>query len=415
MGKGRATYVLALKNIGGKSFGLAIAVVLIVSSPGQAIWLGQSQVNPYLEIQEQYESNVFRASTSGQVENVLVTVISPGLHVEFPTAKDSAYRFLANYRANLNFYNKHGDAQVDPDSQLNSTEHRFDAQARLNFASGVNFMTGYILNLGSVAPHFLRDTRDKYTEHEIQAQTGYKFTDAYELQVSYDGIFRRFDKETVIVDGVPVKDDLNTQSLDATVSYRLFPSLSVLGGGGYTAVTRKAFSDSNEYRGFGGIRYEATARLIGLVKAGMVRKKIIDEDSANTDIFALGELTADFSEDTKLLLAANRNIGDTSTVNNSANNGTYYIVTGARATLTHKFASLPKLSSSALLGYQRKTYPDDIADREDNILEAGLGAEYKFLKYVILGLNYSYNNTDSSLDSYDFNDSIVILSVSAKL
>ncbi len=404
--------IYAMKNVGLKSLGLTIAMVFILSSSGQAIWLGQSQVNPYIEVQGIYDSNVFRVSEEEGEESDFITVISPGVHMEFPTAKDSLYRLLANYRANIKFYTLNEDAEIDPDGELNTIEHRLDGQAQLNFASDLSLATGYILNLTSIPPDFAGDTRDKYAEHEGMAQAGYKFVDRYELQLGYRGIFRRFSEEENEV------DNTTTHRADATFFFRLFPSLSLLGGGGYAKVNREepTFSDSTEYRGYGGVRFEATERFTGILKAGVVNKDFDSEGFEDTtEAFVSGEVVADFSEDTKMSLQVRRDIVETSVSDTSAVSGAYYVVTGVRATLAHTLAALPNLSFSGSLAYQNETYPEDVNDRSDDNFELGAGAEYKFFKYVIVGVSYLYSQTDSTEDVNNFSDNLVTLSIRAIL
>jgi len=397
-----------MKNIWMKSLGLAITLVFILSSSGEAIWLGQSQVNPYVELQGIYETNVFRVSNEDEKESDFITVISPGIHMEFPTAKDALYRLLANYRANIKFYGNDGDSEIDPNGELNTIEQRLDGKAQLNLASGLSLATGYVLNIISAPPDFAGDTRDKYAEHEVLAQVVYKFVDRYELQLGYDGTFRRFD-ETQDQD-----DNFTAHSLEATFFYRLFPSFSLLGGGGYGKINREEpiFSDSTEYRGFGGVRFEATERLTGILKAGLVNKDFDVEGFDDTsDAFVSGELVADFSEDTKVSLLARRDIGETSLSDASADNGAYYVLTGIQATLNHTLGALPNLSLSGSLSYQKETYPEDINDRSDDSFEAGAGAEYKFFKYISLGVKYTHSQTDSTDDANNFSDDLAMLSI----
>jgi opacity protein-like surface antigen len=400
--------IYSMKNVWLKSLGLMVVLVFMVSSSGHAIWLGQSQVNPYLELQGVYESNVFRVSDDSEKESDFITVISPGVHMEFPTAQDSLYRLIANYRANIKFYTNDGDSEIDPDGELNTFEHRLDGRAELNFAAGLSMIGGYILNIASIPPDFAGDTRNKYKEHGLLAQVGYKFVDRYEVQMGYNGTFRRFDED------VDQNDDFTIHDLEATFFYKLFPSFSLLGGGGYALVNREEpiFSDSTEYRGFGGVRFEATERLTGILKAGVVNK---DFDAGGfddtTNAFVSGELAAQFSEDTKVSLLAQRDIEETSVSNESVDSGAYYVSTGLWATLNHTLAALPNLSLSGSLSYQQESYPEDVDDRSDNNFEVGVGAEYKFLKYVGVGLDYQYSQTDSNIDANDYSDNIVTLSI----
>jgi opacity protein-like surface antigen len=403
-------YIYIPKNMWLKSLGIMIGLVCILSTPGQAIWLGQSQVNPYMELQGVYESNVFQTNTDEKSD--FITVISPGVHLEFPTAKDSLYRLLANYRANIKFYGNNGDSTIDPDEELNTVEHRLDGQVQFNLASGFKFTTGYILNVTSTYPDFPGDMRHKYKEHSALAQAAYAFVDRYELQLRYDGTFKRFDESA------DQDDNITAHRVEATLFYRLSPSLSLLGGGGYAKVDREepTFSDSTEYRGFGGVRFEMTWLLTGILKAGVLSKDFKSEAfNDTTEAYVSGELVADFSETTKLSLKVQRDIAETALAENAAINGSYSVATELQADLTYTLTALPNLSLTGSVAFRTEKYPEDINDRSDNSLEVGVGAEYKFFKYVMVGGKFSYSKTDSNIDVNDFTDNIAMLRIRALL
>jgi hypothetical protein len=405
--KGR---IYILKYIWLQIFWLIIGLVCFFSIPAQALWFGQSQVNPFLEVQEVYETNVFQ--TSEDAERDAETVISPGLHLEFPTAKDSSYRFLANYRANIKLYGNNGDATLDPDEELNTVEHRVDGQVQFNLASGFKLAAGDIFNLTSVPPDFPGDTREKYTQHDVFAQVAYAFVNRYELQVRYDGTFKRFKAAS------NAPDDLTAHRGEVTFFYRLFNSMSVLGGGGYATINRQepSFSDSKEYRGFGGVRLEMTDRLTGTVKVGVLSKKFTSASFTDTtEAYVSGDVVADVAETTRVTLKAQRTIAETSLAADSTTNGAYYVVTGLQAVVTHTLAAVPNLSLSGSGSYQHETYPEDVNNRRDNRLEVGVGAEYKLLKYLVIGANYTYLSNDSTLDANDYTDNILMLKVRAIL
>jgi hypothetical protein len=385
---------------------IMIGLVCCLGTPAQALWFGQSQVNPFLEVQERYETNVFQ--TSEDAESDYETVISPGIHLEFPTVKESSYRFLANYRANIKLYGKNGDAQIDPDKNLNTIEHRVDGQIQFALASGFKLAAGDIVNLTSIPPDSPGDTREKYTQHDVFAQVAYTFVNRYELQVRYDGTFQRFDASANKV------NDITSHRAEVTFFYRLFNSMSVLGGGGYAKIDRQEpdFSDSTEYRGFGGVRFEMTDRLTGTLKAGVLSKNFTSSSFKDTtEAYVSGDVVADLAETTRVILKAQRNIAETSLEEDSTADGAYYVVTGIQAVVTHTLAALPNLSLSGSGSYQHQAYPDAVNDRRDNRLEVGVGAEYKLLKYLVLGANYTYTSNDSTLNANDYKDNIVLLKI----
>lgn len=391
------------KHVWMKSCGIAIGMILLGGSWSSALWIGQSQLNPFIEIQGTYETNIFQVNVDEDSD--FVTVISPGIHFEFPTYQDSMYRIQANYRADIKLYNNNGDSQIDPDKQLNTTAHRLDGQMLFKFASGLQFNTGYILQLTSAAPDSRGDVRQDYIEHQPFVQVGYTFADRYEAQLRYDGKFRRYDKQEDEV------DNLTMHSMETNLFYRLYSRFSLLAGGGYHKITREQpFSDSTELLGFGGVRYEVTETTTGTVKLGAERKNF---DNAalkdTTQIFASGEVEAAFSDTSKMSLRLYRNIAETSVAEGSEENGAYYVVTGIDASMIHTLAMFPNLSLSGMLTYRNEKYPEDSSDRSDNHFEMGGGADYTFLKYLTVGASYKYSTTSSNIDVNDYVDHILMM------
>jgi opacity protein-like surface antigen len=384
-------------------FGMIMMLVSCWNSSSEAIRIGnQSQFNPFFEVQETYDSNIFRVNEeSPYKESDFLTVLSPGIHLEFPTTENALYQMLGNYRANIKFYGANGDAKLDPNEELNTIEHRFDAQLKLKLVSGLSFGTGYVLNRSSTAPDFPGDVREPYVEQNIFANVGYQFIDRYEVQVEYRGIFWAFEKSDALN-----STDYSTHRLDGTFFYRLFPSLSLLGGAGYAMTNREEpfFSDSTEYRGFGGVRFDATSRLTGTVRAGMAARRYDADDIEDaTEIFVSGEVVSELFEQTKLVVQVQREIVESTLFDASIASGQYYLSTRLGASLKHQLAALPKLSLSGSISAQWRGYPEDAQDRSDTVFEAGAGVEYKLLKYLSLGVNYAHSQNDSNVNEEDYN------------
>ncbi|GAK59311.1 hypothetical protein U27_06288 [Candidatus Vecturithrix granuli] len=392
------------------TFGLTLCLVCFQAFSAEALWIGQSQVNPFIEVQGVYETNIFRVSDDQDEDSDFITIISPGIHFEFPTSQNPTFRVVANYRSDIKLYGNDGDSEVDIDGELNTIDHRFDGQLYYTFASGLRFTTGYTLNLASKPPDFRGDTRDEYTNHTFLVQTSYAFADRYEIQLAYTGSIRSYD------DSQNEDDDTSTHQGEAMMFYRIFPKLSLLGGGSYTFINREepTFSDSTEYAGFGGVRYEATEQITGIVKLGAIYKDFDASDVDNTtQVYASGEAQTTFSDTSSLNLRLYRNIGETSLTDESDVYGAYYVRTGFNARMTYSLAALPNLSFIGDFAYIHETYPEDANDRSDDNLEAGLGVDYKFLKFLVIGAKYQYSSTDSSVNTNDFVDHIAMMKLRA--
>ena len=61
-----------------KAWGVAFGLIGLMAQPGQALWIGQSQVNPFLEVRGDYETNIFQVEKDEDSD--FITVISPGVH-----------------------------------------------------------------------------------------------------------------------------------------------------------------------------------------------------------------------------------------------------------------------------------------------------------------------------------------------
>jgi hypothetical protein len=394
----------------GNVMGIMIVVILFSHAPARAIWLGQSQLNPYLEVQASYDSNIFGENDENDPESDIITTISPGLHVEFPTTQDARFRLTADYRSNLNFYSKAGDSAVDPGDELNHMDHRLAGQMELDLVSGLNFSSGYTLNLSSVAPDNENDEREAYTDHQVMARVGYRFVDRYEAQVGYTGAWRRYDELS--------QDDATTHGVEGAVFYRLFPALWVLGGTSYSLVDRDeaGLSDSTELRGFGGARLEATEQWSGQIKAGAVAKDFDEADMDDaTAAYVAGELVGNLADSTTIIVRLSRDVAETSVAEDSAGSGAYYVLTSGEARVTHSLAAWPNLSLSGRLGLGAENYPDDPEEREDSLFTVELGARYTLWKYLSFGVQYRHQATDSNLDRYDQSGDVATVSVQALL
>ena len=111
---------------------MTFSLICLLGSTANAVWIGQSQLNPFLQIKGAYDSNIFRIPKDE--EGDFITILSPGIHYEYPTAENPTFKVAANYRADVWLYTQDGDATIDPDGQLNRVDHHLDGFLFFNFA-----------------------------------------------------------------------------------------------------------------------------------------------------------------------------------------------------------------------------------------------------------------------------------------
>jgi hypothetical protein len=314
---------------------------------------------------------------------------------------------VADYRADIKLYGNDGDGTIDPDGQLNTIDHRLGGHVIFDLASGWLGKAGYVFDITSTPPDYRGDTRNDYKQHSLEGIIAYRFADRYKIEFDYDGRFRSFDDSQFEV------DDINSHVMELAGFYQIQPKLSALVGGSYGSFDRKEpFYDSKEYRGYGGLEYEVTEKTTGYVKVGVANRQF-DTDLIDdaTDVYLDGHVSSDYQERTQWTLSLFRHYNDTAVSDQTAQNGAYYISTGFGGNVRHSLATLPNMSFLAGVTLSRDTFPDDPDDREDNLVDAEVGFDYEFYKYLSLGASYNYKTRDSNIDVRNYTDHIAMMKI----
>ena len=378
---------------------------MLACMPAYGMWVGDSQINPFVQVEGTYESNIFQTYTDE--ESDFITVISPGIHYQYPTAEDASMKFNADYRADIRMYGNDGDSTIDPDGELNTIDHRLGADLFFDLASGVELAAGYAFNVTSVAPSEPGDERNPYKEHDLSGSMAYTYADTYKIEFAYDGMFRSFDEAE------DADDDITRNDLQLMGFYNLSQVLSLLVGGNYAMLTREdPFFDSNEWKGYGGIEYDLTGKTTGRLVLGMVGRQfdtdLVDDPS---DFYFNGDFNSEYAEGSALNISLFREYYDTSVIEETAENGLYYISSGLKGDIRHALPMLPNLALLANIGFWKDVYEEDANDREDSAWEIGCGLDYKFYKYVSLGAGYRYMSVDSNINENDYSDNLASISI----
>ncbi len=110
---------------------------------------------------------------------------------------------------------------------------------------------------------------------------------------------------------------------------------------------------------------------------------------------------------TTLRFTVNRAINET-----TSNNVSGIIRTSAGVGVDHEL--LRNLILKADARYANSDYQGDPAAREDDTLTFSAGADYKMNRNFFGGLNYTYTDRDSNIDTNDYTDNVVKLTVGAQ-
>ncbi|NBV54694.1 MAG: hypothetical protein EBR79_03165, partial [Proteobacteria bacterium] len=157
-----------------------------------------------------------------------------------------------------------------------------------------------------------------------------------------------------------------------------------------------------------GTTFDVSGKTKGEVFAGVVERnynnptfKDISEPTWG------GKVTWNFSELTSVIAGVDRTIEETTI---GASSG--YVSTAYTAKVEHALTRDVLLSGN--VGYTENEYKGTAANqRQDDIISAGVGADYYLGKNFKVGAGYTYQDRDSSVNSGDFDRNMLMLRLTA--
>ena len=366
------------------------------------IRLGPVIVHPGVSVSETYTDNYF-LEPEDQERSDWITTLTPHLDVILPFRRHS---FEINYHSDIFRNAKRGEYDIE--------HHYAGGTLTLDFPGGLIVKAGHQFAAQSNPPTFLGDVFKKFQRHRSSLEAEYRFSDRYSVGMAYAHTIRRFDR-TVFED-----DDYDQDSLALDIYYKILPktSMFVEGGWDFTRYPERGpiSNDSNRYRVWMGLRTNATAKIVGILKGGWTYKVWDDEDAGdNISMFGMeGDLYYDITPRTRMSLVMFRRVNDTSTTTTeNVAYGTSYTVTGGSFRLRQSIGK--RLSVFGLAGAELAKYNEEGAvgkRREDTKLYASVGGDYRLWQWLTLGFNYRYTNNDSNFNTEDFVENRVMMYLS---
>ncbi len=370
---------LLLLAVGGSAFATEVG----------NIHFGQLYIHPRLGVEATYDDNIFLLGPSKE-EDILFK-ITPGIDFEYMREGKSA---SLSYLAEIGRYADNTSHDYE--------NHRVDAGVDLQFPSGLMFSVGDVF----------RRTNDRLTyewiplverrENTTDVKVGYEFTDRLSFRVGYD--------HQIIDYKAPEYGvfDRDVDIASATAFYRILNAVSLLGQFEYTQINydRHAVrTDGDGVGGWLGVTGEITPKMTVLVKGGWQQR---DYEGSQQDwdgaVFSV-DIVHRCTETLILTVGGSREAVESTY---EANN--YYASTRAKAGLEKELG--PRMAASVSGFYVNNDYPESDPGREDNVWGAKVAVRYDLQQWLSTTLSYTYQNRDSNLAAYDYEDNQVSLGVS---
>ncbi len=363
--------------------------ILAAAGPARArgnISLGSVQVNPYLNLRQQYRSNIYL--TADDEISDFITFLSPGVRFYMPRADGE---FELDYRADLLFYRDNSREDTDrhlvllkgdwiigrnydfviqnrlhiTDDPATSELTELEDRTRNTFNTGLT-RTGNNVSLGAGFTSVLDDYKDR---DDLDRTENYITLDGYYTVRPKTDIHMRYRRGEIKYDRKTPLRDASYDELTAGVTGRISPKIT----GEIRAGYQWRDYDDPARQDFGG----------GVVVARAVHQM-------NTRVRTTLDIARGAEEST---------FGDNS----------YYAYTSFNLGYEHIMGR--KHVARAGAGYRNNDYPEAVGgfSREDDIWSFSLGWDYNIRKWAVLGISYEHRKRDSDypLHDYDYIDNRV--------
>lgn len=379
-----------------------ILFVFVCYSTGfseEGIEWGRFRFLPKLSISEIYTDNVYLTHTDERDDTI--TAISPKLSLDFAFA--SRNYITLSYGGDFRSYRKSDNLKKDI--------HRTGLFWTLTTHKGSKFKIGASADFDSIQPWSEKDHHRDFVKRKAFVDTLFKVGSLMELGVKYDYQSRRFEES---IDEI---DDFDTNTITFDIVYQLFPVTAFLLEYSYCHQNNNDqfdfFTDMDTNTVFVGARWDPTAKLSGDLKMGYTQTRVKEGDDFSG--FAIdADLAYKLSDITKFKATAYRMLVRSTVA--ARETGIYYISTGGSLSATYQ--RWEPLTVSMDFSYRNDDFKGRgvlTQGRKDNLLSAGLKANYLIRNWLSLLLNYQYTRNDSNFPEVDYKENRVEMRLSLSL
>jgi hypothetical protein len=383
-------------------------------------------VFPFISVTFLYTDNVF--NTKRKKESDFITVISPGIALKIPYAKEKlalidsstispggyiveslSYEFFRRFQAYLSYQT---DIELfSRHSEENFIKHR--ARAYL----GVRFRGGLALELQD---EFRKSRDDRGTGVSFESEEFHSnlFTAAItydpgrkiwlrgaytHFYVNYDSSINRFRQR-------------RDNAFSGKVLYKIRPKTSVFVEYKYIDVnyTKDDSLDNKEHHIYGGIRWRVTGKTEGILKAGYGNKNFGIKIKSSRDFILEAHVNHRLTAKGIFALKGWRKTNET-----NVGSAGYMFSEGITLGYTHRITS--KISGLVNASYIRDKYRGVVtADvntrkRVDRYMRAGITLRYEYRNWLNTDLGYIYSTRDSNFSEFDYSNNTLYFRINSAI
>ncbi len=379
-------------------------------------------LHPFVFFEEKYTDNLYYTNTNEEED--FITSIAPGIWIAYPANREKLIEMTTSTTSpgglklsqikpettrRMQTYALYSPTFVyyKENPQHDHINHRLEGLFQYNFDSGISIDVIDQFNDKHEINNNAYGLFDEYEDNLLSFVATYKPSGKFEFRFDYSNYMLDFDS------GDNSFRDREDNSFAGYVFYRFKPKTSLFAEYEYADIEYDINTgfNSEEYRYYGGLDWDVTAKTRGRVKLGYIEKEFESSALGTEETFA-AELQAqhNFSDKRAMTLNIYRHFNE-STLTDSYTIETWGIDTALLQRFSQKWSG-----TLSFLYYHDEylgsyTYDDVTKERVDDTVSIGPTLIFEPKKWLEFELGYFYSWRDSNFDVFDFENNTIYINI----
>ncbi|GJM05150.1 MAG: hypothetical protein DHS20C09_11410 [marine bacterium B5-7] len=380
---------------------LGVATVLLFLSQiataelldGKGFDLAGGKLSPKLTVKEFHDDNL--TSAAGSEIGSFGTLVQPNLTYEL---KNNKHLYSLDYLVSAaTHYSSHNDDYVD---QTVSADYEFTPTSKIKLGVETEYYRGHDPRGtgGAEGTGVVQNSFDRYHHYKVDANGSYGAKSS-KAQFEFDmgHIAKDYDNNAAATK-VRDREDLYATS---RLYYRVMPKTKMVLEGRVAEyhydqdAVGTASLDSTTSRALVGVKWDTTFKTTGTAQIGYIQKNF--DSTARVDG---QDFTWELGVEWKPRTYSTFNLNTSRDFSESSGAGNFTSTDTITAGWTHEWSE--QISTKLNMSYSEDSFDQDTTGRSDDKLNVSASVDYEMRRWLKLGAGYTYDERDSTINSFDY-------------
>lgn len=378
-----------------------LTVILLIMSPlslaelldGKGIDFAGGKLSPELTVKEFHDDNLTNAA-SNEISS-FGTLVQPNLTYEL---KNNKNRYTLDYLvAAATHYSSKNDDYVD---QTVSADYEYTPTSKIKLGIETEYYRGHDPRGtgGAEGTGVVQNSFDRYHHYKIDANASYGAKSSKgQFEIDMGHIAKDYDNNFSAT-AVRDREDLYGS---ARLYYRVMPKTQMVLEARVAEyhydqdAAGTASLDSTTSRALVGVKWDTTYKTTGTAQAGYIQKNFDSSGRVDGQDF-----TWELGVEWKPKSYSTFNLDTSRDLTESSGAGDFTSTDSITLSWNHEWSK--KVSTKLNFSYSEDSFDQDTTGRSDNKLGFGASVDYEMRRWLSFGAGYTYDERDSTINTFDY-------------